>query len=72
MLLRDLVKYIPSQTRAISRLSGINSTADQCSWNQFRESLWGKGLESLQRQESAESVPRRIYRFHGQGNERFG
>jgi hypothetical protein len=53
MSLSDLIKYIPAQTRAINQLSsGLDSTTVWCTaWTGFRDALWGKGLESLQRQE---------------------
>jgi hypothetical protein len=53
MSLSDLIKYMPAQTQAINQLSsGLDSTTAWCTaWMGFRDALWGKGLESLQRQE---------------------
>ena len=56
MLLSDLIKHIPAQTKAISRLSsGVNSTTRWCTaWEGFRKSLWGKGLGSFEQEERAQ------------------
>ena len=50
--LSDLVRHIPAQEEAISKLpsSVVESKTDNCTiWNEFRKQLWGKILGSLQR-----------------------
>jgi len=48
--LSDLCKYTPVQEQAISQASsGLNYSSTWCaSWGGFRDSLWGKAIESFQ------------------------
>jgi len=48
MPLSDLVKYIPVQEQAISQLSVLDPKGeDSVEWIPFRDSLWGKPLETF-------------------------
>ena len=51
MLLSDLVAHAPAQTEAIGQLNPTDLCAPLPQWEEFRESLWGIGLESLQQEE---------------------
>jgi len=62
MSLKDLTDYISDQEEAISKLShGVDSETIACAeWREFRDSLWGRGLETLQGEEKVErdrSIP---------------
>ena len=62
MSLKDLTDHINDQEEAISKLfHGIDSETMACTeWREFRDSLWGRGLETLQGEEKVErdgSIP---------------
>jgi len=54
MSLKDLTKHIDDQEKAISELrpESISQTARSTYWSDFRDSLWGEGLESFQEEEN--------------------
>jgi len=53
MSLSDLTQHIPDQTSAIYRFS-FGTKPLPGYWRSFKESIWGKGLDSLQQQELVE------------------
>ena len=56
MSLKGLADHINDQEEAISKLfHGIDSETMACTeWREFRDSLWGRGLETLQGEEKVE------------------
>ena len=52
--LKDLTKHINDREKAISKLPSefIPKTARPIYWREFRDSLWGEGLESFQEEEN--------------------
>jgi len=51
--LTDLLDNIAAQEEAITQISsGLKSTDKSDSWSEFKESLWGKDLGSVQKVES--------------------
>jgi len=56
MQLSDLVKHIPTQEEAIRRFApGLDPNTPACTlWRGFRDSLWGKGIESFLKEEEVD------------------
>ena len=62
MSLSDLIELAPAQNKVISNLSsGIDSETQECvCWKGFRDSLWGKDLQSPQDGEALGSFQKRV------------